>query len=257
MIPFFRKIRKKMADDNRPLKYARYAIGEIVLVVIGILIALQINTWNEERIEKRKEQAVLKGLHQTFSENLENLNNIIAISEAAFQSSKTLLTLLSPNASDYTNTEVDSLIFHMINYSTYDPSTGAVDNIINSGKLNIIQNETLKTNISNWSGMLDDTKKDIDIANNHSFNVILIYLNDKINLKNVAVPKRISEPTQLDITAPSYFPVNYELFMRSKEFENLVDFHALNFIYLLKEYYEIQDYLRENIALLASEIDNS
>ena len=38
MIPFFRKIRKKMADDNRTLKYARYAIGEIVLVVVGILI---------------------------------------------------------------------------------------------------------------------------------------------------------------------------------------------------------------------------
>ncbi len=36
-----------MADDNKPLKYARYAIGEIVLVVIGILIALQINNWNE------------------------------------------------------------------------------------------------------------------------------------------------------------------------------------------------------------------
>ena len=51
MIPFFRKIRKKMADDNRPLKYMRYAVGEIVLVVIGILIALQINTWNNNRIE--------------------------------------------------------------------------------------------------------------------------------------------------------------------------------------------------------------
>jgi len=56
MLPFFRKIRKKMADDNRPLKpawpagrYLRYAIGEIVLVVIGILIALQINNWNEGR----------------------------------------------------------------------------------------------------------------------------------------------------------------------------------------------------------------
>jgi hypothetical protein len=49
MIPFFRKIRKKMADDNKPLKYARYAIGEVVLVVIGILIALQINNWNEEK----------------------------------------------------------------------------------------------------------------------------------------------------------------------------------------------------------------
>ena len=56
MIPFFRRIRKKIvagnpaesgADDNKPLKYLRYAIGEIVLVVIGILIALQINTRND------------------------------------------------------------------------------------------------------------------------------------------------------------------------------------------------------------------
>ena len=52
MINFFRKTRKKMADDNRPLKYARYAIGEIVLVVIGILIALSINNWNEENRKK-------------------------------------------------------------------------------------------------------------------------------------------------------------------------------------------------------------
>ena len=49
MIPFFRKIRKTLADDNKPIKYFRYAIGEIVLVVIGILIAVQINNWNENR----------------------------------------------------------------------------------------------------------------------------------------------------------------------------------------------------------------
>lgn len=49
MIPIFRKTRKQMADDNKPLKYIRYAIGEIILVVRGILIVLQINNWNEER----------------------------------------------------------------------------------------------------------------------------------------------------------------------------------------------------------------
>ena len=58
MIPFFRKIRKQMADDNKPMKYARYAIGEIALVVIGILIALAINNWNESR--KLKEKGRLK-----------------------------------------------------------------------------------------------------------------------------------------------------------------------------------------------------
>jgi hypothetical protein len=56
MIPFFRKIRKTLADDNKPIKYMRYAIGEIVLVVIGILIALQINNWNEQRKAKIDEK---------------------------------------------------------------------------------------------------------------------------------------------------------------------------------------------------------
>lgn len=55
MIPFFRKIRLGLLADNKFSKYLMYAIGEIVLVVIGILIALQINTWNEERKAKREE----------------------------------------------------------------------------------------------------------------------------------------------------------------------------------------------------------
>ena len=54
MIGFFRKIRKQLADDNKPLKYLRYAFGEIVLVMIGILLALQVNNWNEERKSKIK-----------------------------------------------------------------------------------------------------------------------------------------------------------------------------------------------------------
>lgn len=70
MIPFFRKIRKNMADDNRPLKYARYALGEIVLVVIGILIALQINTWNEQRKEREKFDQLLIEVHDELVTNI-------------------------------------------------------------------------------------------------------------------------------------------------------------------------------------------
>ena len=54
MIPFFRKIRKKMADDNKPLMYMRYAIGEVVLVVIGIIIKLQINNWETDLLQPLK-----------------------------------------------------------------------------------------------------------------------------------------------------------------------------------------------------------
>ena len=68
MTKFFRKIRKKLADDNKPIKYLRYAIGEIVLVVIGILIALQINNWNQNRIENE----TLWGYLNNISVNIKN-----------------------------------------------------------------------------------------------------------------------------------------------------------------------------------------
>ena len=62
MINFFRKIRKQLADDNQFFKYSRYAIGEIILVVIGILIALQVNNWNEFQKDREIEKKALLNL---------------------------------------------------------------------------------------------------------------------------------------------------------------------------------------------------
>ena len=64
MLSFFRKIRYRLAEDNQFLKYSRYAIGEIVLVVIGILIALQINNWNEYRQERISEMNFLSRIKE-------------------------------------------------------------------------------------------------------------------------------------------------------------------------------------------------
>ncbi|WP_019669899.1 DUF6090 family protein [Eudoraea adriatica] len=80
MINFFRKIRQQLLSQNKVSKYLLYAIGEIVLVVIGILIALQINNWNEERRDRIIEQKVLEGLAKNLEMNIERfekrLNNI-------------------------------------------------------------------------------------------------------------------------------------------------------------------------------------
>jgi len=62
MINFFRKTRKKMADDNKPLKYMRYAIGEITLIIIGIILALQLNSWKDNRMVKAESQKLLDRL---------------------------------------------------------------------------------------------------------------------------------------------------------------------------------------------------
>jgi len=77
MINFFRKTRKKLADDNKPVKYLRYAIGEILLVVIGILIAISINNWNEDRKLIVQEKAILEELDKNLQSNIEILESFI------------------------------------------------------------------------------------------------------------------------------------------------------------------------------------
>ena len=69
MIKFFRHIRKSLLEENKTLKYFKYAIGEIVLVVIGILIALTINNYSEKKKERIKEQAFLKEINLDFKSN--------------------------------------------------------------------------------------------------------------------------------------------------------------------------------------------
>jgi translation initiation factor 2 beta subunit (eIF-2beta)/eIF-5 len=86
MIKFFRKIRQNFLMENKTGKYFKYAIGEIILVVIGILIALSINNWNSDRIDYIKEQNLLKELKSDYLSNVKEievtLNQMITQKEA-------------------------------------------------------------------------------------------------------------------------------------------------------------------------------
>ncbi len=62
MIKFFRNIRKSLINQGKTANYLKYAIGEIVLVVIGILIALQVNNWNEARKERIQEHLLIQSI---------------------------------------------------------------------------------------------------------------------------------------------------------------------------------------------------
>jgi hypothetical protein len=77
MIKFFQKIRYNSMETGKTGKYLKYAIGEIVLVVIGILIALQLNTWNEERKRANQERTILLSLKSDFIESKERLSQTI------------------------------------------------------------------------------------------------------------------------------------------------------------------------------------
>ena len=75
MIKFFRKIRYDLMSENKTSKYFKYAIGEIVLVVIGILIALSINNWNENRKEIENQRKLFSNLKIDFQNRLNELED--------------------------------------------------------------------------------------------------------------------------------------------------------------------------------------
>ena len=77
MIKFFRRIRQKLLSENKFSKYLLYALGEIVLVVIGILIALQINTWNEERKDKATGDLYLSDIKQDLENDLDQMEGLL------------------------------------------------------------------------------------------------------------------------------------------------------------------------------------
>jgi len=116
-------------------------------VVIGILIALQVDSWNEERKERKEEQVLLNQLKTEYKENLRQLDSKIATRKLLISSSKELLTYFDDPA--FANR--DSMISRFANMGmtvTYDP----IDNdLVASGKINIIENQRLKTLLTKWS----------------------------------------------------------------------------------------------------------
>jgi hypothetical protein len=150
MIPLFRRTRKKMAEDNKPLKYARYAIGEIVLVVIGILIALQINNWNENRKAANEEVKILNALRADFKVSKERIVETIKIQSKVLNYSQILIRIHErQNKSEYQyfDTHLDSLS-NLIGYGTSwyraEPVTGAYNSLISAGKIDLIKNKDLR-----------------------------------------------------------------------------------------------------------------
>ncbi len=147
MIKFFRKIRQKLLTENKFSKYLLYAIGEIVLVVIGILIALQINNWNENKKERRQERELLIQLESEFESNLHQLDEKIEMREEMISASLNLLNCID-NKGSCDNKNIIKYISKSIFAPTFDP---IVNDINSSGRIQLLRDSKLKQKLSLWT----------------------------------------------------------------------------------------------------------
>ena len=94
MVQFFRKIRQRLLAENKVSKYLLYAFGEIILVVIGILIALGVNNWNQERQDRRSGDDLLVRIHRDLVKDTVDFNRAIMHNDALREDLKELLVEL-------------------------------------------------------------------------------------------------------------------------------------------------------------------
>lgn len=171
MIKFFRKIRQNLLSEGKTGKYFKYAIGEIVLVIIGILIALGINENVKDRNNLELRDLYIIQLNDEANRNLKRLNEANNITIELIKEVDTIIQLLY--SKDYNNPKLSSKVIILMTSNYLNPTTITYENLKFSGDLKLFDDLNLRNSISEPYETLNEIKavEDIDL------NAIKIYMN--------------------------------------------------------------------------------
>jgi hypothetical protein len=181
----FRNIRKQLASENKTAAYLRYALGEILLVVIGILIALQVNNWNENRKDHIREVQYLNNLKQDLEQQVVNIDAQLDFEKRIVKISNSLIKTYNANQRFPEESDVFLKISNIAPRKTFRSVNATFSDMESSGALNLITDPVLRKEIINYYQDNIDIKQILDktLFTTSKYNH-LIYKLLKIN-KNV------------------------------------------------------------------------
>lgn len=207
MNKFFRHLRHQFLKENNISKYLLYAIGEILLVVIGILIALQINNWNQNRINSIRESLLLREINIEFKFNKEELESTVRTYLHIREQCNYLLKSLPVIRSEMNKDSLSRALSEIRNLGTADLSMGSISALINTSSFEFISNTELRSLLIQWDDLISDYFEREGQAINYTRQTIIPYLAKRI-------PRPYIEGINDDRVDLS--------FMNSIEFENLI-----------------------------------
>jgi len=159
MIKFFRKIRQNLLMENKTRKYLKYAVGEIVLVMLGILLALQVNNWNSERKDRINERKLLKNINRDFIANKVNFDSVKVFN---YRNVAALDSMIALFPLDKDSVKLKAYWKHNKNIEDirYNAYSSTVETVISSNSLELIENEELQGYLMSWKDVLLDFQEE-------------------------------------------------------------------------------------------------
>lgn len=228
-------------EKNRTGKYLKYAIGEIILVMIGILLALQINNWNEDRKNSIIERATLESLKSDLASALVQLEVKIE-QNRGYRNLDSILLDVIHFKKDISTDSLEQLTLRHIFSPGFDPELGTLNEILSTGKMEIIQNRRLRKHISSWNKYMDELEE-VDGKLAHYD----LQVKDPLYLKQLPYKNFIREQFP-----KSNFEWNSKGLLENKEFENML---ANYMIYSTMQYIRLLD-IKRNIIEMITLIDD-
>lgn len=162
MLRFFRNIRQKLLENGNLRKYFWYAIGEILLVVIGILIALQINNWNEERKLRNEEITYLNNLKSDLVKDSDQLEYFIRFFENKVTATTSLINKAKAKQIPVFNQFVNEILI-LLWVEEFHPDQSTYQEMVSSGKLSMISNPKIKSKLQD----INISYEEIAMGNEH------------------------------------------------------------------------------------------
>jgi hypothetical protein len=247
MLSFFRRLRRGNIKEAPIFKYIAYAIGEIILVVIGILIALQVNNWNEDRKENQEEEIILNALRDEISENQNILNNAILRAKRVLKSSNSILQYTGPGDPPLSKAESDSLMRFMPARITAEVSHSILNDLLATGRIHLIRNDTLKHRLTSWVSIYtDEILEEQGRIIHFTQNQIIPFLVRNYSFATQEIKKRTG--------FESSFKTDHRKIYQSVEFENLVLNKEINFDNLINSYQKVISYNHKLLLTINSEL---
>lgn len=206
-----------MIKENKFSKYLLYAIGEIILVVIGILIALQVNKWNQARLDAIAEKQIIEKLHSEFAVNKNAIEKSLLKTQSLMDANMQLMKLVGASKEKLKSYNLDSLFHSGSGSNDVVFADNTFKNLLQTDRLSLLKNKELSELLYQWNALTEIRKSRVMKLDTWVNNFYLPYLLPKISFKEMDTYGKLKWSGKSKVK-PDYYSLFQEV-----EFENYLD----------------------------------
>ena len=260
MLKFFIRIRQSLLAENRTSKYTLYAIGEIFLVVIGILIALQINNWNEAKKEEALTNKYYAGFINDLERDYEQLKTLLEVRKKQSKSARALVDIIESKEVD-----IDSFYNHyyyIFPFYRFIPNSNTLEEVLNSSHLRFITDEVIKNRLLD----LRSSYQSIRLNEEHVYEDRVAYLYNELTLDHIEFNGlfianngliEIEEGTSFSTSKDAdIYRKDAEYFVNDRHFKSFLNLLDYNMVFVIPQVEAVMNECNEIIALIKKRMDN-